>query len=132
MGRKLENLVDRALEKDLRDKLHLEYAKKGIIIDIKSELKHELADEYVEEAEKELKKRSEKRKYDEIKNLTIVGIIIAFFVGLEVNQVTYFIELFSKIYFIRIIVMLVLFVVILLVVIKILFKSLKGYEEADK
>lgn len=58
------------------------------------EVKRDVRDKALAEAEKIIEKRSELRKIEELKKLTVEGLIVAFFVGLLVNQVTDMITFF--------------------------------------
>ena len=59
------------------------------------EVKRDVRDKALAEAEKIIEKRSELRKIEELKKLTVEGLIVAFFVGLLVNQVTDMITFFK-------------------------------------
>lgn len=59
------------------------------------EVNRDVRDKALAEAEKIIEKRSELRKIEELKKLTVEGLIVAFFVGLLVNQVTDMITFFK-------------------------------------
>ena len=63
-------------------------AKKNLFNDIKEEIINLEKDRIIKEAEDEIKKLEQERKIKEIKVLMYEGFIIAFVVGLIVNQVT--------------------------------------------
>ena len=70
------------------DKLVKEAAKQRIIEKIYQEIYAEVEEKAFEAAEKRSKESSIKRKLEEARNLIIQGFIVAFFVGLAVNQLT--------------------------------------------
>ena len=70
------------------DKLVKEAAKQRIIEKIYQEIYAEGEEKAFEAAEKRSKETSIKRKLEEARNLIIQGFIVAFFVGLAVNQLT--------------------------------------------
>lgn len=55
---------------------------------IYEEIKDEVRNQAIADAEKEINKRVGMKRIREYKNLILTGIIVAFFVGLLVNQVT--------------------------------------------
>lgn len=63
-------------------------AKKKIENNIYTEIEKELMDKIIAGAEKEIDKRAGIKRISEYKNLTVTGIIMAFFVGLLTNQIT--------------------------------------------
>lgn len=62
--------------------------KKQLKAGIYEELKCELRDEALKEADKMIEKQAGLRRIEEFKKLTMDGLLLAFFVGLLVNQVT--------------------------------------------
>lgn len=68
---KLKNAVKESLEKK-----------------IYNEIKNEVRDKAIADAENEINKRADRKRISEYKSLTITGIVMAFFVGLLVNQIT--------------------------------------------
>lgn len=63
-------------------------AKKKIENSIYSEIENELKEKIISDAEKEIDKRAGMKRVKEYKSLTLIGIIMAFFVGLLTNQIT--------------------------------------------
>lgn len=63
-------------------------AKKKIENSIYSEIENELKEKIIADAEKEIDKRAGMKRVKEYKSLTLIGIIMAFFVGLLTNQIT--------------------------------------------
>ena len=66
----------------------IEAAKEEIKRRIYSDIKEEIKEEALRDADEIIKKRAELHRLKELRNLSIEGIFIAFFVGLLVNQVT--------------------------------------------
>lgn len=62
--------------------------KKRIENIIYSEIQNELKEKIIADAEKEIDKRAGMKRVKEYKSLTLIGIIMAFFVGLLTNQIT--------------------------------------------
>lgn len=62
--------------------------KKRIENIIYSEIQNELEEKIIADAEKEIDKRAGMKRVKEYKSLTLIGIIMAFFVGLLTNQIT--------------------------------------------
>ena len=60
----------------------------GIVEEVKEEEKDKIKQKAIEEAQEEIKNQKLIHKIKELRTLTIIGIIIAFFVGMAVNQVT--------------------------------------------
>lgn len=63
-------------------------AKKKIENSIYSEIENELKEKIIADAEKEIDKRAGMKRVKEYKSLTLIGIIMTFFVGLLTNQIT--------------------------------------------
>ncbi len=70
-------------------------AKKRIENSIYSEIENELKEKIIADAEKEIDKRAGMKRVKEYKSLTLIGIIMAFFVGLLTNQITDIIGMFK-------------------------------------
>lgn len=68
--------------------IYLEAAKIRIRQEIYDEVRAEVKDSAIAEAEKDISERTEFRKIDELKKLMSQGFIVAFIVGLLINQVT--------------------------------------------
>lgn len=62
--------------------------KEGIEKRIYDEIEKEVRDKAIADAEDEINRRVGMRRIHEYKNLTIIGIVMAFFVGLLANQIT--------------------------------------------
>ena len=75
-----KNFKDVDLNKDENSRKIFEAARNALIAGIVEEVK--------EEAQEEIKNQKLIHKIKELRTLTIIGIIIAFFVGMAVNQVT--------------------------------------------
>lgn len=139
MGKKLENLVNSTVtEEDItvrsgssvtKEEL-LKMARENIISEIKKELIEELKIEVIREATPEIEKAKKKVMVDEIKTLTMIGFIVAFFIGIAVNQFTESILLLKERYKIHTLVTSTFIGVIFIsIVIGILFKKL--FKEMD-
>ena len=62
--------------------------KKSLLSQIYTEVENEVRDDAIQKADKIIEKRADKKRINEFRRLTIDGLIVAFFVGLLVNQVT--------------------------------------------
>ena len=99
MSKKLNNVIEKSLkfsdfykdkniDKDEEAKFSFEAARDRTAKEIYEEIKNELKEEAINEAQEEIKSQKLIHKIKELRTLTIIGIIIAFFVGMAVNQVT--------------------------------------------
>lgn len=62
--------------------------KKSLLSQIYTEVENEVRDDAIQKADKIIEKKADKKRINEFRRLTIDGLIVAFFVGLLVNQVT--------------------------------------------
>ena len=62
--------------------------KKLLLNQIYTEVEYEVRDYAIQKADKIIEKKADKKRINEFRRLTIDGLIVAFFVGLLVNQVT--------------------------------------------
>lgn len=62
---------------------------------LKTEIKEEILDAVIKNVKKDLETSYEKEKIGNIRTLTIVGVLLSFFVGLAVNQFTECLTLFK-------------------------------------
>ena len=87
-----KNFKDVDLNKDKNSRKIFEAARNaliaGIVEEVKEEEKDKIKQKAIEEAQEEIKNQKLIHKIKELRTLTIIGIIIAFFVGMAVNQVT--------------------------------------------
>ncbi len=94
MSDKLSILIDNYIDKcgytakSKDDELIIEKAKKQIKQEISKEICEEMRDKALREADTIIKNRVEMHHIKELRKLAIEGLIVAFFVGLLVNQVT--------------------------------------------
>mgnify|MGYP000911505253 FL=1 len=99
MSKKLNNVIEKSLkfsdfyknkniDKDEEARFSFEAARDKTAKEIYEEIKNELKEEAINEAQEEIKNQKLIHKIKELRTLTIIGIIIAFFVGMAVNQVT--------------------------------------------
>ena len=99
MSKKLNNVIEKSLkfsdfykdkniDKDEEAKFSFEAARDRTAKEIYEEIKNELKEEAINEAQEEIKNQKLIHKIKELRTLTIIGIIIAFFVGMAVNQLT--------------------------------------------
>lgn len=100
MGKKLDSLVDLVISKN-DDYSNLEDGNKLLVKrKLKSEILYEIKQEVKENAIKEAKKDIDdymtKKKLKDYKELTILGLTIAFIIGLSVNQFTDVIGFYKK------------------------------------
>lgn len=79
-----------------REEMLKKAAKESIINAIYKEIYDEVEEEAFLSAEKRSKEKSTERKMREAKNLIIKGFIVAFFVGMAVNQLTEVISIFKN------------------------------------
>ena len=82
---------DRVFKTDIGDIPPAEYEnalKKDLINRIYDEISEEIYDDVVNEANKSIEKIETIKKIQEYKKITVEGFLVAFFVGLLVNQVT--------------------------------------------
>lgn len=105
MSEALRKIVEKAVESDTQkllekldtddEKENFEQCKKAlkekIYNQIQEEIKEKFASEIADRAEEKINQRASQKKIEELKKLTINGFIVAFLVGLFVNQVTDFI-----------------------------------------
>lgn len=100
MGKKLDSLVDLVISKN-DDYSNLEdgnklLVKKKLKSEILYEIKQEVKENAIEEAKKDIDDYMTKKKLKDYKELTIFGLIIAFIIGLSVNQFTDVIGFYKK------------------------------------
>lgn len=100
MGKKLDSLVDLVISKN-DDYSNLEdgnklLVKKKLKSEILYEIKQEVKESAIEEAKKDIDDYMTKKKLKDFKELTILGLIIAFIIGLSVNQLTDVIAFYKK------------------------------------
>ena len=100
MGKKLDSLVDLVISKN-DDYSNLEdgnklLVKKKLKSEILYEIKQEVKESSIEEAKKDIDDYMTKKKLKDYKELTILGLIIAFIIGLSVNQLTDVIAFYKK------------------------------------
>ena len=100
MGKKLDSLVDLVISKN-DDYSNLEdgnklLVKKNLKSEILYEIKQEVKENAIEEAKKDIDDYMTKKKLKDYKELTILGLIIAFIIGLSVNQLTDVIGFYKK------------------------------------
>lgn len=100
MGKKLDSLVDLVISKN-DDYSNLEdgnklLVKKNLKSEILYEIKQEVKENAIEEAKKDIDDYMTKKKLKDYKELTILGLIIAFIIGLSVNQLTDVIAFYKK------------------------------------
>lgn len=100
MGKKLDSLVDLVISKN-DDYRNLEdgnklLVKKKLKSEILYEIKQEVKENAIEEAKKDIDDYMTKKKLKDYKELTILGLIIAFIIGLSVNQLTDVIGFYKK------------------------------------
>lgn len=99
MSKKLNNVIEKSLkfsdfyknkniDKDEEARFSFEAARDKTAKEIYEEIKNELKEEAINEAQEEIKNQKLIHKIKELRTLTIIGIIIAFFVGMAVNQLT--------------------------------------------
>ena len=107
MSQELDRLIQKAIESDQR--IFEEIQTKGFtkeqyiqaITDktkkqVYKEVKEEVRDEAIKEAEKKINMITTNKQMKEIKKLSFTGILLAFFVGLLVNQFTEVITLLKN------------------------------------
>lgn len=100
MGKKLDSLVDLVISKN-DDYSNLEdgnklLVKKKLKSEILYEIKQEVKENAIEEAKKDIDDYMTKKKLKDYKELTILGLTIAFTIGLSVNQFTDVIGFYKK------------------------------------
>lgn len=100
MGKKLDSLVDLVISKN-DDYSNLEdgnklLVKKKLKSEILYEIKQEVKENAIEEAKKDIDDYMTKKKLKDYKELTILGLTIAFIIGLSVNQFTEVIGFYKK------------------------------------
>ena len=103
MGKKLNNVIEKSLkfskfykdkniDEDEEAKFFFGVARNALITEIVEEVKEEekekIRQKAIEEAQKEIENQRLINKIKELRTFTIIGIIIAFFVGMAVNQLT--------------------------------------------
>ena len=99
MSKKLNNVIEKSLkfsdfyknkniDKDEEARFSFEAARDKTAKEIYEEIKNELKEEAINEAQEEIKNQKLIHKIKELRTFTIIGIIIAFFVGMAVNQLT--------------------------------------------
>lgn len=100
MGKKLDSLVDLVISKN-DDYSNLEdgnklLVKKKLKSEILYEIKQEVKENAIEEAKKDIDDYMTKKKLKDYKELTILGLTIAFIIGLSINQFTDVIGFYKK------------------------------------
>ena len=100
MGKKLDSLIDLVISKN-DDYSNLEdgnklLVKKKLKSELLSEIKQEVQENAINDAKKDIDEYRTKKKLKDYKELTIFGLIIAFIIGLSVNQFTDVIGFFKK------------------------------------
>lgn len=100
MGKILDSLVDLVISKN-DDYSNLEdgnklLVKKKLKSEILYEIKQEVKENAIEEAKKDIDDYMTKKKLKDYKELTILGLTIAFTIGLSVNQFTDVIGFYKK------------------------------------
>lgn len=100
MGKILDSLVDLVISKN-DDYSNLEdgnklLVKKKLKSEILYEIKQEVKENAIEEAKKDIDDYMTKKKLKDYKELTILGLTIAFTIGLSVNQFTDVIAFYKK------------------------------------
>lgn len=100
MGKILDSLVDLVISKN-DDYSNLEdgnklLVKKKLKSEILYEIKQEVKENAIEEAKKDIDDYMTKKKLKDYKELTILGLTIAFIIGLSVNQLTDVIGFYKK------------------------------------
>ena len=99
MNKKLNNVIEKSLkfskfykdkniDEDEEAKFSFEAARDKTAKEIYEEIRSEVRQEEIDKAQEEIKNQKLIHKIKELRTLTIIGIIIAFFVGMAVNQVT--------------------------------------------
>lgn len=100
MGKILDSLVDLVISKN-DDYSNLEDGNKLLVekklkSEILYEIKQEVKENAIEEAKKDIDDYMTKKKLKDYKELTILGLTIAFTIGLSVNQFTDVIGFYKK------------------------------------
>ena len=99
MNKKLNNVIEKSLrfskfykdkniDEDEEAKFSFEAARDKTAKEIYQEIRSEVRQEEIDKAQEEIENQKLIHKIKELRTLTIIGIIIAFFVGMAVNQVT--------------------------------------------
>ena len=99
MNKKLNNVIEKSLrfskfykdkniDEDEEAKFSFEAARDKTAKEIYQEIRSEVRQEEIDKAQEEIENQKPIHKIKELRTLTIIGIIIAFFVGMAVNQVT--------------------------------------------
>ena len=99
MNKKLNNVIEKSLrfskfykdkniDEDEEAKFSFEAARDKTAKEIYQEIRSEVRQEEIDKAQEEIENEKLIHKIKELRTLTIIGIIIAFFVGMAVNQVT--------------------------------------------
>lgn len=102
MAKQLEKLIDKSMKFD-EDKIQSLFSneeadvyakaiKEKIYKEVYDEIKEEAIQEITHEATKRVKKINSEEKIKSFVSLTITGVILAFFIGLTVNETTAFID----------------------------------------
>lgn len=104
MGKHLDKVIELEYKQFINDhikKLDSSQAvifKQGLRDDLKREIKEEILADVTKDVKKDFETRYEKEKVENIKTLTIVGVILSFLVGLAVNQFTECLALFKYLF----------------------------------
>lgn len=128
MGKKLDSLVDLVISKN-DDYSNLEdgnklLVKKKLKSEILYEIKQEVKENAIEEAKKDIDDYMTKKKLKDYKELTIFGLIIAFFIGLSVNQLTDVIAFYKKLIYKEPLVSILTAIIIVAIAIYLIFKHI--------
>ena len=76
--------------------MYVQAVKKQLYQKVYDEVRSEVKNDALAQAEEEIERRKEKRKIEEYKKLTWSGLLVAFWAGLLVNQITNIIELSDR------------------------------------
>lgn len=128
MGKILDSLVDLVISKN-DDYSNLEdgnklLVKKKLKSEILYEIKQEVKENAIEEAKKDIDDYMTKKKLKDYKELTIFGLIIAFFIGLSVNQLTDVIAFYKKLIYKEPLVSILTAIIIVAIAIYLIFKHI--------
>lgn len=128
MGKKLDSLVDLVISKN-DDYSNLEDGNKLLVkrklkSEILYEIKQEVKENAIEEAKKDIDDYMTKKKLKDYKELTILGLTIAFIIGLSVNQFTEVIGFYKKLIYKEPVVSIIFAIFIAAIAIYLIFKHI--------
>lgn len=128
MGKKLDSLVDLVISKN-DDYSNLEDGNKLLVkrklkSEILYEIKQEVKEIAIEEAKKDIDDYMTKKKLKDYKELTILGLTIAFIIGLSVNQFTEVIGFYKKLIYKEPVVSIAFAIIIAAIAIYLIFKHI--------